>query len=126
VQVNYPLGKSAAKASLARTQLQHQQARLQLQNLELQVGTQVRDVARSAPDGERKRLAATRSALALAEKRLEAEQKKFGVGMSTSFLVFQAQRDLALARSNELQARRRLLQGEERLRGGAGDVDRGQ
>lgn len=103
VQVNYPLGKSAAKASLARTELQHQQARLQLQNLELQVGTQIRDVVRTLQTAQ-KRLAATRSALALAEKRLEAEQKKFGVGMSTSFLVFQAQRDLALARSNELRA----------------------
>ena len=40
----------------------------------------------------------------LAERRLEAEQKKFGVGTSTSFLVFQAQRDLATARVNELQA----------------------
>jgi hypothetical protein len=35
---------------------------------------------------------------------LEAEQKKFAVGMSTSFLVFQAQRDLAQARNNELGA----------------------
>ena len=40
----------------------------------------------------------------LAEDRLEAEQKKFNVGMSTSFLVFQAQRDLADARNNELGA----------------------
>jgi outer membrane protein TolC len=40
----------------------------------------------------------------LAERRLEAEQKKFGVGTSTSFLVFQAQRDLGTARANELRA----------------------
>ena len=40
----------------------------------------------------------------LAEQRLEAEQKRFDVGMSTSFLVIQAQRDLAIARQNELQA----------------------
>ena len=31
----------------------------------------------------------------LAEQRLDAEQKRFEVGMSTSFLVIQAQRDLA-------------------------------
>lgn len=103
VRVSYPLGKNAAKTSLARTRLQHEQALLQLQNLELQVGTQIRDVVRTLQTAQ-KRLAATRAALALAEKRLEAEQKKFGVGMSTSFLVFQAQRDLAVARSNELQA----------------------
>ncbi len=40
----------------------------------------------------------------LAERRLEAEEKKFAAGMSTSFEVFQAQRDLAQARSNELRA----------------------
>ena len=33
-----------------------------------------------------------------------SEQKRFEVGMSTSFLVIQAQRDLAVARNNELQA----------------------
>ena len=40
----------------------------------------------------------------LAEQRLDAEQKRFEVGMSTSFLVIQAQRDLAVARDNELRA----------------------
>ena len=40
----------------------------------------------------------------LAERRLEAEEKKFAAGMSTSFEVFQAQRDLSQARSNELRA----------------------
>ena len=40
----------------------------------------------------------------LAEQRLDAEQRRFEVGMSTSFLVIQAQRDLAVARNNELQA----------------------
>ena len=33
-----------------------------------------------------------------------AEQKRFEVGMSTSFLVIQAQRDLAVARDNETQS----------------------
>ena len=40
----------------------------------------------------------------LAERRLEAEQKKFSVGMSTSFFVFQAQRDLSQARNAEMRA----------------------
>ena len=47
---------------------------------------------------------ATKAARVLAERRLEAEEKKFAAGMSTSFEVFQAQRDLAQARSNELRA----------------------
>ena len=43
---------------------------------------------------------ATRIARQLAERRLEAEQKKFDVGMSTSTLVFQA----AQSRNRDLQA----------------------
>ena len=37
-------------------------------------------------------------------RRLEAEQKKFEVGMSTSFLIVQAQRDLAVAAGEYLQS----------------------
>jgi len=103
VRVSYPIGRSAAEASYARARLQYDQGRLQIRNLELQVATQVRDAARQV-NTNIKRIEATRAARVLAERRLEAEQKKFGVGMSTSFLVFQAQRDLATARVNELRA----------------------
>jgi len=103
VRVSYPIGRSAAEASYARARLQYDQGRLQIRNLELQVATQVRDAARQVTTNI-KRIEATRAARVLAERRLEAEQKKFGVGMSTSFLVFQAQRDLATARVNELRA----------------------
>jgi outer membrane protein TolC len=51
-----------------------------------------------------KRIQTTRSARELAEQRLDAERKRFEVGMSTSFLTIQAQRDLAQARTNELSA----------------------
>ena len=51
-----------------------------------------------------KRVDATRASRALAEKRLEAEEKKFQAGMTTNFFVLQAQRDLNQARNNELQA----------------------
>jgi outer membrane protein TolC len=103
VNVTYPLGKTAAHASYTRSQLELNQGRLQIMNLELQIGTQVRDVGRQVNTNSQ-RVRATGAARALAERRLEAEQKKFNVGTSTSFLVFQAQRDLATARVNELQA----------------------
>ena len=51
-----------------------------------------------------KRIETTRAARDLAEQRLDAERKRFDVGMSTSFLVIQAQRDLTVARTNELAA----------------------
>ncbi len=52
----------------------------------------------------RQRIETTKLARELAEQRLDAEQRRFEVGMSTSFLVIQAQRDLAIARNSELQA----------------------
>src|SRR5207237_9024086 len=46
----------------------------------------------------------TRAARGLQEQKLDAEQKKLAAGTSTNFLVFQAQRDLAQARNDELNA----------------------
>ncbi|HOC18618.1 MAG TPA: TolC family protein [Vicinamibacterales bacterium] len=103
LQVGYPLGRSNAEAGLARARIQYQQSQIQLRNLELQVATQVREVARQV-NTNRKRVDSTRAARQLAERRLEAEQKKFAAGMSSSFFVIQAQRDLAQARNAELQA----------------------
>jgi outer membrane protein TolC len=103
VNVNYPLGQTSQQASLARTKLQQSQARLQLRNQQLQVATQVRDAARTLTTNQ-KRVGSTRASRELAERRLDAEQKKFAAGQSTSFFVFQAQRDLAQAQANELKA----------------------
>jgi hypothetical protein len=89
--------------ALTSTRLQERQQMLSLRNQELQATTEVRDAARQL-DANNQRVAATRSARVLAERRLDAEEKKFAAGMSTSFLVIQAQRDLAQARINELRA----------------------
>jgi outer membrane protein len=103
LQVTYPIGTSNADANLARARLQNTQAQKQLQGSELQIMTQIRTLARNVQTNA-KRVEATRASRALAEKRLEAEEKKFQAGMTSSFLVFQAQRDLNQARNNELQA----------------------
>ena len=55
-------------------------------------------------DQNRQRIETTRLGRELSEQRLDAEQKRFEVGMSTNFNVIQAQRDLAVARNAELQA----------------------
>ncbi|MCA1584019.1 MAG: TolC family protein [Acidobacteria bacterium] len=103
LQVNYPLGRSNAEANYARSRLQVSQVQKDVASTELQVATQVRDLARSVQTNG-KRVEATRASRALSEKRLEAEEKKYQAGMTTPFLVFQAQRDLNQARNNELQA----------------------
>ena len=105
VQLNmsYPIGRSTAEANLARGRLQQTQLRRQLQSLELQVATQVRETARNVTTNA-KRVDATRASRALAEKRLEAEEKRFQAGLTSSFFVLQAQRDLNVARNSELLA----------------------
>jgi outer membrane protein TolC len=103
VSFSYPLGLSAAKASLARTRIQKQQEDLSVQNLELQVAAAVRNAARDVQTNF-KRVEATQKARQASERQLDAEQRKFGVGLSTSFELQQRQRDLAQARVNELRA----------------------
>jgi outer membrane protein TolC len=103
INISYPLGASQPEANLARARLQYTQAQTELKNQQLQVVTQVREIARQAQTNQ-KRVETTRSSRQLAERRLEAEQRKFTAGTSTSFFVFQAQRDLAQARNNELRA----------------------
>jgi len=51
-----------------------------------------------------KRYEAAAVARELAQTRLEAEQSRFEVGLSTNFFVVQAQRDLATAQNTELRA----------------------
>jgi len=103
VQISYPLGTNTAHANLARARLQYQQTLTQLESLKMIVATQVRDAARNVQTNQ-KRVQSARASRALQEKKLEAEEKKLAAGMSSSFFVFQAQRDLSLARTSEIQA----------------------
>jgi outer membrane protein TolC len=103
VEIGYPIGRSSAEANLARSRLEKTQGQTNLRNLEMQVASAVRDIGRRVGTNFQ-RVEATRKAQEFAEQRLAAEQKKFNVGMSDTFRVLQAQRDLAIARNNLLQA----------------------
>jgi outer membrane protein len=101
--LSYPIGYSYEEAGLASARLQENQARLRLQSAEIKAARQLRQAAWQM-EANAKRIETSRAARQFAEQRLDAEQKRFEVGMSTSFLVVQAQRDLAQARNNELAA----------------------
>jgi HAE1 family hydrophobic/amphiphilic exporter-1 len=103
LNISYPIGASQQEANLARARIEYSQVQTQLKNQQLQVSTQVRESARQVQTNQ-KRVETTRAARSFAERRLEAEQRKFAAGTSTSFIVFQAQRDLSQARNNELRA----------------------
>jgi outer membrane protein TolC len=103
LNLSYPIGSSPADANLARARIQQRQTIAQSRQLELQIATEVTNAALMV-DANRERMQAAAAARELAERRLEAEQSRFDVGLSTNFFVVQAQRDLRDAQNAELRA----------------------
>ena len=103
VTLAYELGNSLAKANLQRARLERTQADGRRRSLEVQIAREVRSAGRSVITN-RQRVEATRTAQQLAERRLAAEQRQLDLGLTTTFLVFLAQRDLAQARNREALA----------------------
>ena len=100
---SYPVLNRTAQAASARARVSRDQSLAGLRRLEMQVTAEVRASAR-AVETNIKRVASTRAARVLQERRLDAETKKFAAGMSTNFLVTQSQRDLAVTEVAELRA----------------------
>ena len=98
--ISLPIQNRAAESAHARSKVELTQEEARLKNLELSIILEVRQAVR-AVDTNIKRVEATRKARELAEKQLEAEQKKFTIGTSTNFEVLRLQTDLATAMSNE-------------------------
>jgi outer membrane protein len=103
VNVAYPVGQSVEQANYARARLQQSQTVERLKGDQARAIQQIRDAGWKV-EMNTKRIDTTRAARELADQRLDAERKRYEVGMSTSFLVIQAQRDLAQAKVNELSA----------------------
>jgi outer membrane protein TolC len=90
------------------------QSQVRLKSLEQQVTLDVSDAVRMI-ETNAKRINAYRVARELAEKSLEAEQKKLAVGMSTNYFVLDFQDKVANARSLELRAKLDYILSVERL-----------
>ncbi|MGH8673118.1 MAG: TolC family protein, partial [Burkholderiales bacterium] len=100
---SFPIANRAAKARSARSRIALDQGRLSLQNLERGVEIEVRNAVRQVQTNV-KRVQAARVNLDLQRKKLEAEQKRFQYGMTTSFQVLEFQKDLREAESSEIRA----------------------
>jgi outer membrane protein TolC len=104
LQLNIPLRNRAAQANMITSQVQLRQQELQQQQQINQVRLDVTNAviavqqARAAHD-------ASVQARIFQEQTLSGEQEKFRLGASTSYLVIQAQKDLASALSSEVAAR---------------------
>ena len=101
--LNIPVRNRAAQADQVRSELEFGQAELHLQQLQNQVGIEVRN-AQFALTQNRARVVSARKGVDVAQRTLEIEQKKLALGASTSLQVLQVGRDLAVAESNLVTA----------------------
>jgi outer membrane protein len=103
LNITLPLRNRAAQADQIRSQLEYRQAQLHMQQLQNQIGIEVRN-AQFALLQNRSLVDSARKARDLAQQTFDIEQKKKALGASTSNLVLQADRDLAQAESNFVAA----------------------
>jgi len=103
VTLTIPFGDVVGRAGYAYAKLDLKQTQARLKSEEQQVFLEVSDAVRTLETAA-KSVDAYRIARELAERQLEAEMKKLGVGMSTNYFVLTYQDALASARSMEMKA----------------------
>ncbi len=96
LSLNIPLRNRAAQALQVRSEFEYRQAQLHLQQIENQVRIEVRN-AQFGVQENRASVASAQAAMDLAHQSLDAEQKKYALGASTSTLVLQNQAALTQA-----------------------------
>jgi outer membrane protein TolC len=102
VTVSKSFGRTYEDASRARADVERRQATQRIASLRLQAAETIRQAGRQIRSTA-ERIDAARAGATLAEQRLDAEQRRYDAGLSTTFLVTQAQRDLLEAQVNLLQ-----------------------
>jgi outer membrane protein TolC len=100
---SYPLANRQAKGRLQQAGLAIRQQMLRIKNLEENIIAEVRAAVRDIRTNAQ-RVRAARSSSRLAQRQLEAEEKKLRVGLATVFTVLDFQERLAAERSNEINA----------------------
>jgi outer membrane protein TolC len=103
VAFRYPLGNQAARSRFTRARLQVEQARALLERTEQRILVEVREAARNV-ETNIKRVSVTRGARELAQRKLEAEEKKLAVGLSSVREILRFQDDLSREQSREIRA----------------------
>jgi outer membrane protein len=101
--LRYPLGNQAAKSRFTRARLEVEQAKTILERTEQRILVEVREAVRTV-ETNIKRVSVTRGARELAQKKLEAEEKKLAVGLSSVREVLRFQDDLSSEQSREIRA----------------------
>jgi outer membrane protein TolC len=102
-QLSIPLSNVRARNSYKSGKANEQQILLRLKQLEQNVMVQIDNAVKQAQSAWES-VDATKQARIYAEAALDAEQKKYAVGKSTTFTVLQLQNNLTAARSQEIRA----------------------
>ncbi len=103
IQLNIPLRNRAAQATQIRSELEYQQAQMALQQAENRINIEVRN-AQFGVEQNRASVASAQAAVDYAKQSLDAEQKKYQFGTSTTTAVLQTQSALATAESTLISA----------------------
>jgi outer membrane protein TolC len=103
LNLNIPIRNRVAKADQYRSELEYRQAELREQQLKKQIRIEVRNAEYALEQG-RARVEAAKKARDLAEKTFTIMQKEQNLGAGSSFQTLTAQRDLALAQLDLLNA----------------------
>lgn len=98
LNASYPIQNRSARANKAIADVAVDRAVIRLREQELSVTTDVRRLARAVETAAQV-IASASVSEHLEERNLDAEQKRYENGMSTSFQVLQIQEDLTAARS---------------------------
>ncbi len=103
LQLNIPLRNRAAEAVQVRGELEYRQAQMALQQTENRVSIEVRQ-AQFAVEQNQASVASAKAAMEYANQSLDAEQKKYQFGTSTTTAVLQTRSALATAESTLMSA----------------------
>ena len=101
IQINIPIRNRVAQAQQVRSQLEYRQAELNFKQAQNNLAISIRNEV-FALTQDQAAIAAAREAQTFAEQNLDAEQKKYALGASTSFNVMSMQAALAIAQENTI------------------------
>lgn len=101
--LNIPIRNRAAQAVQIRSELEYQQLQMALQQTENRISIEVRN-AQFGVEQNRASVASAKAAVEYARQSLDAEQKKFQFGTSTTTAVLQTRSALATAESTLVSA----------------------
>ena len=102
-RLSYPLGNIGARNGYKDDKVTEKQLLLNVKQLEQGIMVEIDNQIKNA-QSTYESVGATRQARIYAEAALDAEQKKYAVGKSTTFFVLQLQNTLTADRGNEIRA----------------------